>query len=247
MRVNHNLRDLQKRDSPINYSNVSVNQLGKLEKRKSLLDERIVEGYGVIWGSVNDRGEKFIKGSFAKSIADLGPGTNSSYQIKFRDEHGRACSLFQELKEDEIGLYFKTVPLDAVQWSDDMLVQLKSGTINNFSIGFKHVWDKIEWDEEEDCMVNLEAKLFEISAVSIPSDITTYAVRAAEEIEYLTEDVEEFIITLPRSKQLEARKIITRCMSLTQNEPPVQIRKALKDEKKPTETGLDINYLISKL
>ncbi len=151
-RLDPKIQQFQKREAPINYSNLQINAGGMLEERKSKtadysesLDKRIVKGYAVIWGSKNDYQER--------------------YKIKFRDRHGKSCSLFASIIEDDIGLYFETLPLDNVQWANDLLVQLKSGTINNFSIGFKHVWDRVEWDDEEDCMVNLEIRLFEISAV----------------------------------------------------------------------------------
>lgn len=237
---------LQKRDRPINYSLLSVDKSGALQERSSLLDQRIVEGYAVTWGSRNDYGEVFVKGCFAKSIADNGPGSGSNYEIKFRDRHGKTCALFEVIKEDEIGLYFRTKPLDNVSWCDDLLVQIRSGSINNFSIGFKHVWDKIEWDDENDSMINLEARLFEMSAVDIPSDMSSYAIRSMEEPEFLIDDVEDFITKLPRSVRLEARKIFTRCMSLSNEEPNVRNAISL-ESKKPAKSGLDLNYLISKL
>ncbi len=69
------------RAAPINYSNVSVNELGELQERISLLDDRVVEGYGCIWGKRNTHGEKYVKGCFAKSIQERGPGSNSSYGL----------------------------------------------------------------------------------------------------------------------------------------------------------------------
>jgi len=179
------LSQLKKRSAPINYGTVSVNECGMLQERNNLLDQRIVEGYGCIWGSKNDYGEIVVRGAYTKSIKDNGPGSNSNYQIKFRDEHGRACALFEVLIEDEIGLYFKTKPLDNVQWCDDLLVQLRSGTINNFSNGFKFLWDRIEYDAEQDALVILEARLFEISAVAIPADMETFAMRSNENKEIL--------------------------------------------------------------
>ena len=245
-RLHPEIRKRAKSADPISYLNVPIPLIEeRLQKRKSLLDQRIVEGYAVIWSSVNDYSERFVKGSFAKSISDLGPESTSSYKIKFRDRHGKSCGLFEVLKEDEIGLYFRTKPLDNVSWADDLITQLKSGTINNFSIGFRHLWDKVEWDEENDCMVVLEARLFEISAVDIPSDINTYALRGAEEIEYLSEDVEDFIDSLPKSKQLEARKIITRCLSLSKQEPDEKEIKPLK-RREQKKTGVDYK-LVSRL
>lgn len=247
MRQSRKIKELRKNDTPINYSTLSVNEMGSLQSRAKLLDDRVVEGYGVIWGSINQHEERFVKGAFAKSISDSGPESNSTYKIKFVDRHGKACSLFAVLREDEIGLYFRTMPLDNVQWANDLLTQIRSGTINNFSVCFKHVWDKAEWDDENDCLVILEARLFEISGVDIPSDLATYAIRNLEEIEYLRDDVEDFIISLPKSKQIEARKIFTRCMTLSEQEPQEQMRNALRDSKKQSKSGLDFDYLIDKL
>lgn len=246
LKSHNKIEELKKRDSPINYSSVSIDENGDLLKRASLLDDRVVEGYGVIWGVENSHGEVFVKGCFSKSIKENGPGSGSNFSLKFRDEHGKACSLFEELKEDEIGLYFRTVPLDDVPWCNDMLVQIRSKTINNFSIGFKHCWDKIEWDEENDAMLNLEAKLYEISAVSIPSDMETYAIRSEEEKESVIEDVEDFILSLQKTKQLEARKIFTRCMSLLNQEPLDKDCLSLRN-KKPIDTSWNLDYLISKI
>lgn len=248
--LNHQkINERKNKAMPIAYSNVSVNELGQLQERSQLLDQRVVEGYGCIWGSINSHGEMFVKGSFAKSITENGPGSNAKYELKFRDEHGRACALFEVLKEDEIGLYFRTKPLDNVQWANDLLVQLRSGTINNFSNGFKYIWDKVEWDDENDCLVMLEARLYEISAVAIPSDMETFAIRSIEEAEYVTEDTEEFIDSLPKSKQLECRKIIARNISLAQQVEPSEIkgRTLKKAEIKPKKSSIDYKYLSQNL
>ena len=143
--IQEKIKNLQLRKKPIEYSYLSVNAQGKISERKingkSALDERVVEGYGVLWGQKNSHGEKFVKGAFAKSIDELGPKSNSNYKIKFRDRHGKTCSLFEEIYEDEIGLFFRTKPLDDVSWANDVLTQLRSGSLNNFSIGFNHVGD----------------------------------------------------------------------------------------------------------
>lgn len=235
--VNQKILQLRKKEKPIEYSDTLVTQAGDVKKRSSLLDERVVEGYALIWGSVNSHGESFVKGCCTKSIKEMGPGSNSSYEIKFRDEHGRVCALFEILKEDDIGLYFKTVPLDDVSWADNMLVQLRSGSINNFSIGFNHVWDKVEYDDAADCLICLEIKFLELSAVAIPSDMATYAIRSLEQQDEVQEDVNEFIYLLPKAKQLEAKKLFTRCFSLVETEQLKSSAIALRTqqaEKKPT-------------
>lgn len=246
MKLHPKILELKQRASAINYSSVSVNERGELEERESLLDQRIVEGYGVIWGSRNLHGEKFVKGCFAKSIKDNGPDSNSSYKIKFRDEHGRACSLFAELIEDEIGLYFKTKPLDDVEWANDVITQLRSGTLNNFSIGFNFVWDKVEWDESDDSLVALEVRLMEISVVSVPSDMNTFAIRSIGGNEDIEEYIEDFITSLPRKYQLQARKIFAFQKSLINENEPFEQRDTTLDNDEPTE-AINYNYLIENL
>jgi len=245
VKLHSKIEEFKKRSTPISYFNVNISERKSTDFDK-LIDQRIIEGYGVIWGSRNGHGEKFVKGAFAKSISEMGPGAKSNFKIKFRDRHGKSCSLFAELIEDEIGLYFKTVPLDNVPWANDLLVQIKSGTINNFSVGFRHIWDKVEWEDETDSLIILEARLFEISGVDIPSDLETYCLRGLEDIEELQEDVENFISDLPNSQKLKARHIFTRCMSLKDQEPLDAKQRALENVK-PTEIGIDYKYLIDNL
>lgn len=241
------IQDLKKRAAPISYSNTVVAVDGKLQERTSLLDQRIVEGYGCIWGSVNLHNERFFKGAFKRSIEENGPNSTAAYQIKFRDEHGRACALFDVLEEDEIGLYFRTKPLDDVSWADDMLTQLRSGTISNFSNGFKYIFDErsIRWNDKDEVIDIFNSRLFEISGTAIPSDMETFAIRSMgnDDIYELTED---FIKTLPRNSQLEARRLFAIHKSLAE----IEARNInLEDLKpKPTESkGIDYNYLIKNI
>lgn len=243
--LNKKIQQRKQLDLPINYCTTPI---GDLSERSTLLDKGVISGYGVVWSSVNDFGERFVKGAFSKSIQDYGPGSRSNYSIKYRDRHGKTCALMANLTEDDTGLYFETKPMDNVQWAKDMLTQVRSGSINNFSIGFKHCWDKIEYDSDNDIMINLEARLFEISGVDIPSDMETYAMRSTEEIEFLQEEVDDFITTLPRSIQLEARKIFARCMSLSKDDEPFEIRQKTLVVPKPSEVKgsftSDLDFLI---
>jgi len=247
MNIEDKIKEIKQRAAPINYSTVSVNEFGELKERSSKLDDRIVEGYAVIWRKANDCGEKFIKGAFTKSIRERGPGSGANYEIKFLYQHnqGDALSLFDELKEDEIGLYFRTKPLDDVPSADRVLKQLRSGTLNNFSQGFDFVWDMMEYDESDDTVVVKEAKLFEISVVGIPADMNTFAIRSKENIELLHDDTEDFIMGLPRAKQLEAREIFARHKTLLNIGPDEQRKKTL--DVKPDEIGIDYNYLLNNL
>lgn len=236
MKLHPKIEERRKSAMPINYS------FNPIEIRQSSLDQRIVEGYGNVWNKVNGHGEKFIKGAWTRSINENGPNSESHYKIKFRNRHGNALALMDTLREDEIGLYFKTKPLDDIDESDNLLKQIRSGTINNFSNGFRYNWNKMEWDDEEDCLVVMEGRLFEISAVDVPSDQNTFAIRSLEDID--EEEVEDFIQSLPRNKQLEARKLISRCLS--QSKQPLWSTERAHNEK-TTKAESIYSYLLKNL
>src|SRR5690606_23880524 len=105
------------------------------------------------------------------------------------------------LREDEKGLYFEA-EIDRIPEGDRALTQLQSGTINQFSIGYKYVWDKMEYDEAIDAFVCKEINLFEVSVVSIGcNELTGFAGMKSEQLEsernQLSRDIETAIKTIP--------------------------------------------------
>lgn len=249
MDLHPKILELKSRASAINYGSISVNADGNLvNERASDFDKRIVAGYAVLWGQKNLYDEIFIRGCFAKSIKERGPGSGANYEIKFLNQHDQndPLSLFDILEEDETGLYFRTKPLDDVPSADRVLKQLRSGTLNNYSQGFNFVWDKVEWDENQMAIICKEAELFEISVATIPVDQQSFTLRSLEDLTDLNDDTEYFIKQLPRKSQLEARQLFARHKSLM-NFEPVEQRKKTLERNEPTKNGIDYNYLTKKL
>ena len=248
MSIHPKIKELKRRAAPINYSNVSVNDRGELSSDfASDLDKRIVSGYLLRWGSINMHGEMFLRGCCSKSISDRGPDSNANYKITFLNQHrtGEPLAVFGKLIEDEYGLLFQSLPLDNVPWADHVLTQLRSGTLNQFSAGFDYIWDKTEWDDDNNCIVCKEIDLFEGSVVTIGSEVGTYVVRNKEQEANLYDEIETFIKTLPRKNQLEARGYFTQLKSLVDFEPQEQ-RDAL-DKNKPVANAINYNYLIKNI
>lgn len=194
----------------------------------------------------NQHREITLKGAYSKSIRERGPNASSNYRIKLLNQHktDEPMALIAKLEERNEGLYFESEPLPEGAAEDRLLRNIRSSLINNFSEGWNYVWDKVEYDEARDLIILKEKQLFEISPVSIPSDLGTFAVRSAEELENLYDDTELFIKELPRSKQLEARQLFARHKSLIQVEPLEQRETALNTEDEPKEKrGLNWNYI----
>ena len=102
----------------------------------------------------------------------------------------------------------------------------------------------MEYDEQTDEIIMKEATLFEISPVSIPADMNTFAMRSVEQMEDLYDEAEDFIKALPRKFQMNARAIIARYKSLIDLEPLEQRKKALPKVEEPVTAGVDYKHLL---
>lgn len=251
------LKELKAKAAPINYRGLSVNDFGTLiEDYQKNLQLGIIEGYGLRFGVKNMYKERVEKGACVKSLNERGPGKNSMYEIKLLIQHdqGEPMANFEYVVEDTYGLKFKSKPVDDVPTVQRRLKQIISGTVNNYSVGFLYVWDKMEYDDATDTIVHNEINLVEISSVTIPVDMGTYTKRSLEDMEDLYDEVEEFIDSLPRKLRLEARQLFARHKSLINLEPLDVQRRALDEEGKPTREQsagaarkINFDYLIQNL
>jgi len=212
------------------------------EGQKVEITDNVVNGYAIVWGVKDTYGTKFIKGCCAKSINDRGPESPSSQKILMVWQHDEKDPVgrFSLLREDDYGLRFSAIIDNISEVPNGMrtVSQIRSGTINQFSIGFNYIWDKMEVDETDDSVVCKEIDLFHIAPVTRASIAETHAIRSVGDDRLaLNEDIEYFIKSIPRKQQLELRQLLTRQISLLKVEPPAQ---ALKS-KEP----IDYEYLLN--
>jgi HK97 family phage prohead protease len=231
MKTKHpKIQELRKKAKPINYlSDSYVDASGTVvlnNYKLGIKDEatRTIKGYLAVFGNVDLQGEKLVKGCFAKSIAERGPNSTSKYKILMLWQHDFCDPIgqFTKLVEDDYGLYFEAV-LDAVPNGDRTLLQIKSGTLNQFSIGYDYVWDKVEYDETDDSLVLLEVMLFEGSVVTLGANMETYAIKAGKDLVAAKEDLdyetEEVLKSIPFNKRLEFKQLLTKHIQLATLEP----------------------------
>lgn len=250
--IHKKIQELKLRSAPVTMSGSYVDASGNLQlvdlKINVTESDRTVRGYLIAWGVKDTYGTIFVKGCCAKSIRERGPESQSKQKIAHLWQHeiDEPTGRFTVLKEDDYGLYFEA-ELDDVPIGDRELKQIRSGTLNQFSVGFDYLWDKMEYDEKSDAILLYEVQLMEGSVVTFGSNDQTYAFRSPEKLladkENLMDETEDFIKQLPRNKQLELRQLITRHISLA-NIKPVEPLEQVREPKKRVDYG-ELNKLLS--
>ena len=242
MTLHPKIKELKQRALPVTNSTLYI------DKRGELVNENTIKGYALVWGIPDSYRTVFLKGCCSKSIQERGPQSNSKYKITKLWQHDQRDPIGQVtvLIEDDYGLYFEAA-IDAEEVNGARaLRQVASGTINQFSIGFDYVWDKMEYYDDKDIILIKEIDLFEISAVTIGAQGETYAMRSPEDVEsakeQLQEETEYFIKSLPRKQQLEARQLFARQISLATFKPDALRQKPLEGTE-PVAAGLDPTFI----
>lgn len=222
----------QKGTHPIHYKYIDGQVKADSESRR-------ISGYLAVFGNKDSAGDILIKGCFAKSIQERGPESSSYRKIAFLWQHDikNPVGRLVVLKEDDYGLYFEAI-IDKIPEGDRLLEQLKSGTINQFSIGFQYVWDKIEYDSETDAFIVKEVNLYEGSAVTIAAnELTRFTGMKSEQLDsernQLLRDTERCLKTLPFESQIEIRQLISKHISLAREQPGKPLT---TNEPKPEKT-----------
>lgn len=231
----------------------SSEMLNKTAPQKKSEDTDEIEQYFCVWGIADDYGTRPIKGCFAKSIEERGPESKAPGKIIVLDQHRQHMPVCAptEIKEDSIGLYGRYTA-DPIARCKDLVIQIRRGTINNGSYGFQYVWERMEWNEKDDCIDMFESILEELSPVTFGSQRETFVIRNANGLyslsdEELEHDTEELIKQIPRKYQLQIRGLINRHISLAASSPVEKNQKTTKKRSKSKQADLDYQYLIENL
>lgn len=222
----------KRQQMPVYFKAMAVDMAGQLVSE----DSRTISGYAAVFGNIDDAKDMIIRGAFAKSINERGPASKTNRKIALLWQHDMSEPLgrITKLEEDEKGLYFEA-ELDKIPEADRAIEQMKSGTLNQFSIGYRYVWDKMEWDEDQECFVCKEINLFEVSIVTQGcNEMTAFTGMKSEQLESesnrLNRDTEKVLADLPQEKQYAVRTLIAKHIALANAEPH---KDALIDESKP--------------
>lgn len=229
MALHKKIVELQKRFKGVvpKFANVDQSSLQVRAAFPTSPADDETDHYVCLFGVADSYGTVAVRGCFAKSINERGPKSKTNEKIIHLWMHDRHEPLGQLsiMEEDEIGLKVR-VKWDVAAGGMPFRIhnQTKSGTVRQNSYGFEYVWDKMEYDEENDVILMYEAMLFETTSVSILSaqpEAATY--RTKEEvvmgIEELDELSEEFVKGIPFKHRMEFRQLLTRYKSLYEIQP----------------------------
>tara|TARA_B100001939_G_C16935787_1_gene615959 strand:- start:31 stop:741 length:711 start_codon:yes stop_codon:yes gene_type:complete len=122
----------------------------------------IVKGYGSIFGNVDSDNDIIEKGAYARTIKNNGSRVKYLYQHDITKPIGRMKELF----EDEKGLGF-VAEIPKTTFGIEVLELMKYNVIDENSVGILPV--KKDYNEDGVRIIK-EAKLFEISAVTLASN-----------------------------------------------------------------------------
>lgn len=225
----------------------------KVDKLKVDVDSRKVSGYFAVFGNVDLAGDLIVKGAFAKSIQERGPGTTNGNKIAFLNQHtmSQPLGLITKLVEDDFGLYFEAI-MDDIQLANDVLKQLKSGTLDQFSIGYNYVWDKMEYDADKDAFICLELYLAEGSVVTLSCNpLAQFEGMKSQDVEdkriSLRNDLEDQLKALSHPRQFKLRQTISDLLALSSVQPSDTLKNEVKAAALSIDKPLDFGALANSL
>ncbi|TNJ39246.1 HK97 family phage prohead protease [Phaeobacter sp. B1627] len=131
---------------------------------KSVADSGAIEGYASLFGEVDNGGDIVAPGAYGASLARLDA---QGRKVKMLWQHDPAVPIgvWDELGEDERGLWVKGRILTEVEKGREALALIAAGSIDGLSIGYRTV------SAQKDASGNRvlkEVDLWEVSLVTFP-------------------------------------------------------------------------------
>jgi len=130
------------------------------------LTKNTVSGYLSAWAVVDSDQDMLMRGAFAKSIQERGPLSSGNRKIAFLRSHNtdRPVGRFTELEEDNKGLRY-VAKMSQRADGRDTLIQLQEGLLTEHSIGYRRIWDEVQWSDQAQYNEVREVKLMEGSVL----------------------------------------------------------------------------------
>lgn len=132
-----------------------------LEIKREPDEDGVFEGYASVFGIVDQGMDVVERGAFSKSL-----GSGRKVKMLWQHDQSKPIGVWDEIREDERGLYVRGRILKDVQQGREAMALLKAGALDSMSIGYR----AIESVPEANGRIRklTEVELFEISLVTFP-------------------------------------------------------------------------------
>ena len=130
----------------------------------SVSDGAVIEGYASLFGASDQGGDIVQKGAYGASLKALAA---QARKVKMLWQHDPAqpIGVWDEVREDERGLYVKGRLLDSVARGREAAALIAAGAIDGLSIGYRTL--KAGKDDKGRRLLS-ELELWEVSLVTFP-------------------------------------------------------------------------------
>lgn len=130
----------------------------------SLTEGRVIEGYASLFGLPDQGGDIVQRGAYAKSLAAL-KARGGSVKMLWQHDAGEPIGVWDEIHEDERGLYVKGRLLLEVGRAFEAAALIGAGAIDGLSIGYRTV---VAEKTAKGQRLLAELELWEVSLVTFP-------------------------------------------------------------------------------
>ncbi|MBO9464407.1 HK97 family phage prohead protease [Tropicibacter sp. R15_0] len=138
-----------------------------------------IEGYASLFGACDQGGDVVSKGAYGRSLKKL-EADNRAVKMLWQHDPAQPIGIWDEVREDERGLYVKGRLLDSVEKGREAAALIEAGAIDGLSIGYRTV--KASKNDKGQRLLN-ELELWEVSLVTFPMLPSARVAAKAEEPE----------------------------------------------------------------
>lgn len=172
-----------------------------LDEKREPDQDGSFEGYASVFDVVDQGLDVVSRGAFRKSI-----GSGRPVKMLWQHDQSQPIGVFEEIREDEKGLFVKGRILREVQKGREAMALMRAGAIDSMSIGYK---TKQASQEGGGSVRRLdELDLFEISLVTFPM-LPDAVVTAIKSVDWTNKrDIEQALRDVLGLSQSEAKAFI---------------------------------------
>lgn len=129
-----------------------------------LSEDNRIAGYASLFGKRDQGGDKVLRGAYAGSLRRLS-SAGRAVKMLWQHDPAQPIGVWDEVREDERGLYVSGRILETVRMGAEALALLKAGALDGLSIGYRTVKAEKEAGGGRSLQ---EIDLWEVSLVTFP-------------------------------------------------------------------------------